>query len=53
MNNTNLKNTNQSKLVSNVITEKLVWQKPQLQTLPINQTLGGVVPNETESLSGS
>jgi len=53
MNNTNLKNTNQSKQMSNVITEKLVWQTPKMQVLPINQTLSGDLSNTAESYSGS
>jgi len=53
MNNTNLKNTNQPKLMSNVITEKLVWQTPKMHVLPINQTLTGDAINTTENYSGS
>jgi len=53
MNNTNLKNTNQPKQMSNEITEKLVWEKPQLQILPISQTLSGDAINTTEDYSCS
>jgi hypothetical protein len=53
MNNTNLKNTNQSKQMSNVITEKLVWQTPEMSILPIKQTLDGHTQSTVEDTGGT